>query len=68
MTYSDRYQSKFAMYTITGPNLHLVANYNTPTINFEYLRGLLLSKGTTRLHDYQKLTNKTKFLDKKLDM
>lgn len=56
------------MYTITGPNLHLVANYNTPTINFEYLRGLLLSKGTTRLHDYQKLTNKTKFLDKKLDM
>jgi len=66
--YSDRKERKFSQYTLL-PNLRLVANESTPVINFEHIKGLLLSKGTDRLDEYLKLVNnECKFLDKKCDM
>ena len=49
--------------------MKLVANESTPTINFDYLKTLLLSKDFSRSEEYKKLlSGEYKFLDKKNSM
>lgn len=63
--YSDRKDRKFPLYSLT-PNLRLVANETTPTINFDHLKELLLSQGDSRREEYETLIKGDfKFLDKK---
>ena len=46
--------------------MQLIANDSTPTINFDYLKALLLSKDLSRSEEYKKLlSGECKFLDKK---
>ena len=62
--YSDRKDRKFPEYKLEGPDLRLVADKTTPVLNFDQIKSLLLSKGNTRLDEYQKLiTKEYRFLD-----
>jgi hypothetical protein len=68
-TYSDRKERKFKHLTLTGDHLRLVASANTPTLNFDQIKELLLSKGDERMDEYLKIiNNEIKFLDKKCDL
>lgn len=66
--FSDRYVRRFSKYTLLDHKF-LVANKNTPTINFDHLKNLLLSKDMSRMTEYLTLINgDCKFLDKKNNM
>jgi hypothetical protein len=51
--YSDRYVRKYYQYSIDHNNLVLRANENTPTINFQKLKELMLSKDHSRMYEYE---------------
>ena len=40
----------------------------TPTINFDYMKELMLSKDHSRVDEYRNMVKNEKFLDKKNDM
>ena len=65
--YSDRYTRKFSDYTIVDHQF-LRANDTTPTLNFVYLKELMLSKDHSRIEEYRNMVKSEKFLDKKNDM
>lgn len=68
-TYSDRKERKFSNLALTGDHLRLVASANTPTLSFDQVKELLLSKGDERMDEYLKLmNNEYKFLDRKSDL
>jgi hypothetical protein len=68
-TYSNRKVKAFPLYSLEGPQLRLVANQETPVLNFNKLKSLLLSEGTSKIDEYRALTSKgLLFLDKKEDL
>ena len=65
---SDRKESQFKTYKLL-PSMQLKPTEETPVINFDQLRDLLLSKDFSRQAEYQKLiSGDLKFLDRQSDM
>ena len=65
---SDRKEMQFKTYKLL-PSMQLKPTKETPVINFDQLRELLLSKDFSRQAEYQKLiSGDLKFLDRKSDM
>jgi hypothetical protein len=68
MLYSDRIKRKFPTYVLNQA-LKILPGVDTPTINFEALVELMLSRDLSRVEELQKLgEGDPKFLDSKCSM
>ena len=65
--YSDRIERMFPSYALED-NLRIVPGPETPTVNFDWLKELLLSKDISRDEELAWASKELRFLDAKVDM
>lgn len=65
--FSDRIARLFPSYTL-DEELKVIVTQDTPTVNFNYLKELLLSKDISREIELEWVKKQERFLDQTVDM